>query len=251
MSLSRRAAKEHSDARKAEKASEGTPAAPYKHVPTHAAIDALSGAPPSWKYDDRSKIKAAHSKRSMRFSRAGSSLSTVSYADTGRPSLPRANSYGSYNAAWFDRGGEVYYLESERARDRPKPSRSHSYQDSGVGPSVGPSPLASNMQSEDVSPAESSGNSLHSRSSEHLEMSRPSAATRRHTDRPQPNVYSESDIFGRLHTSTTRKLGEAPLYDYPPEPVKAVAKTTVAPVTKPKKQRWSLMGKKNSAALAA
>ncbi|RFU28151.1 hypothetical protein B7463_g8182, partial [Scytalidium lignicola] len=263
--LSRKAAKEHA-AKKAEKENVDASNIPYKHVPTHAAVDALSGAPSSWKYDDRSKIKAHYTKRSqMRFNRTASTLSNVSYA-TGNgmgskaeagpssqaPTLPRANSYSSYNAAWFDRGNDVYYLSSDQSRGRPKPSRGHSYHDSGVGPSVGPSPLASNIQSENVSPVESSGNSTNSRSSEHLEMTHPPANPRRHSDRPQPTVYGEQDIFDRLHTSTTRKLGEAPLYDTPPEPVKPVSKTTVAAsAAKPKKQRWSLLGKKNTAAIAA
>ncbi|KAH8802763.1 hypothetical protein F5884DRAFT_682626 [Xylogone sp. PMI_703] len=264
--LSRKAAKEHA-AKKAERQNVEANAAPYKHVPTHAAVDALSGAPSSWKYDDRSKIRASNGKRrEMRFNRTGSSLSTVSYAtgygsgmgpkaesgpNSQAPTLPRASSYSSYNAVWFDRGNEVYYLNNDQARGRAKPSRGHSYNDSGVGPSIGPSPLASNMQSEDVSPVESSGNSTNSRSSEHLEMSHPPPNPRRHSDRPQPTVYGEQDIFDRLHTSTTRKLGEAPLYDTAPEPVKPVSKTTVTTsAAKPKKQRWSLLGKKNTATIA-
>jgi hypothetical protein len=64
-------------------------------------------------------------------------------------------------------------------------------------------------------------------------------------------VYAEKDIFDRLHTSTTRKLGEAPLYDSPPVLAKTpVATTTVVP-QKQKKQRWSLLGKKNNAAISA
>jgi hypothetical protein len=67
-------------------------------------------------------------------------------------------------------------------------------------------------------------------------------------------VYEERDIFDRLHTSTTRKLGEAPLYDsphYKPVVVKGPMATTnvVAQEPKPKKQRWSLIGKKNVATL--
>lgn len=265
--LSRKAAKEHS-AKRAEKENVEANAVPYKHTPTHAAIDALSGAPSSWRYNDRSKIRASNGKRrDTRFSRTGSSLSTVSYAtgygsgmgpkaesgsNSQAPTLPRASSYSSYNAIWFDRGNEVYYLNSDQARGKPKPSRGHSYNDSGVGPSVGPSPLASNIQSEDVSPAESSGNSTNSRSSENLEMGQHFTKPRRHSERPQPTVYGEQDIFDGLHTSTTRKLGEAPLYDSPPEPLRPVIKTTVtASAAKPKKQRWSLLGKKNTPATTA
>ena len=49
---------------------------PYKHIPTHAAVDALSGAPSSWKEEDRSAIRAQHKRRSMMM-RNESGLSTL------------------------------------------------------------------------------------------------------------------------------------------------------------------------------
>ncbi|TVY75810.1 hypothetical protein LSUE1_G006559 [Lachnellula suecica] len=266
ISLSRKAAKAHK-AKVAEK--EEVPVkAPYKHVPTHAAVDALSGAPSSWKHEDRPKIQEHHKRRSqLAVSRTQSTLSTTSYLNSaagpssGAPPLPRNSSYSSYNPTWFDRGGDVYYSH-EPAQKRKRQSRGHSYHDSGIGPSVGPSPLASNMHSQDVSPAVSSGNSTSSDSEDHLEISvapnnnyhiprRPaSVRTNSHNSnrmsRPQPIVYAEKDIFTRLHTSTTRKLGEAPLYDSPPTLMKSpVATTRQEP--KPKKQRWSLLGKRNNA----
>lgn len=38
---------------------------PYRHIPTHAAIDALTGAPASWREEDRAAIKYQHKRRSM------------------------------------------------------------------------------------------------------------------------------------------------------------------------------------------
>ena len=55
---------------------------PYRHVPTHAAIDALSGAPSSWKAQDKSAIKAQYKRRSA-MSRNSSSLSTVTMMQQG------------------------------------------------------------------------------------------------------------------------------------------------------------------------
>jgi hypothetical protein len=278
--MSKKAAKEVKDKKMIEKQKEEAAAKiPYKHVPTHAAVDALSGAPSTWQVEDRSKIKAHHQRRSqMVISRTGSSLSTVSYMNaaagpSSAPALPRNSSYSSYNPTWFDRGGDVYY-SNEPAHKRARPSRGHSYHDSGIGPS----PLASNLQSEgtssnnslqqmtngtfqsqldhrltsyaEVSPVVSSGNSTNSNSSDNLEIAGPSNP-KRVSQRPQPIVYAEKDIFDRLHTSTTRKLGEAPLYDSPPVHVKAHVATVVAQAPKAKKQRWSLLGKRNSAAIAA
>ncbi len=64
-------------------------------------------------------------------------------------------------------------------------------------------------------------------------------------------TYAERDIFQRLHTSTTRKIGEAPIMDS--AHVKAqVTATLIAQEQKekPKKARWSLMGKRTSIAAA-
>jgi len=215
----------------------------------------------------------------MVISRTGSTLSNVSYMNAAAgpssiPALPRNSSYNSYNPTWFDRGGDVYYANETTQQRRQKPSRGHSYHDSGIGPS----PLASNLHSEgtssnnslqqitnatfqsqldhrltsytEVSPVVSSGNSTTSNSSDNLEI----AATqnsKRVSHRPQPIVYAEQDIFDRLHTSTTRKLGEAPLYDSPPVREKGPVAAVIAQAAKPKKQRWSLLGKRNSAAIQA
>ncbi|TVY37763.1 hypothetical protein LSUB1_G004422 [Lachnellula subtilissima] len=269
ISLSRKAAKEHK-AKVAEKDTDVK--VPYKHVPTHAAVDALNGAPSTWKIDDRPKIKEQHKRRShMPNTRTTSALSiaTTSHLNSARPStglapLPRSSSYNNYNPAWFDRGVDSYTTH-EPVQKRYKPSRGHSYHDPGVGPSAGPSPLASNMHSEDVTPALSSGNSDTSDSSDNLEISvapnqnyhipqRPvsirTGAHSQSTNRmslPQGTVFPEKDIFSRLHTSTTRKLGEAPLYDSPPIVTKPPT-AAVSPVEQTsKKSRWSLLGKKPNA----
>jgi hypothetical protein len=152
--MSRKAAKEHKNKEK-ENDPEKVVKAPYKHIPTHAAVDALSGAPSSWNIEDRPKIKEHHKRRSqMVISRTGSSLSHMSYMNAAAgsssniPPLPRNSSYSSYNPTWFDRGGDVYYSSDTQ---RQKVPRSHSYHDSGIGPSIGPSPLASQQQSEGTS----------------------------------------------------------------------------------------------------
>ncbi len=53
-------------------------AAPYKHIPTHAASDALLGAPAGRSAEDRKAIQAQHQRRSQyNLSRNPSSLSNV------------------------------------------------------------------------------------------------------------------------------------------------------------------------------
>ncbi|UKZ84641.1 uncharacterized protein TrAFT101_000541 [Trichoderma asperellum] len=106
---SRQQAKEHNaKLAEQEKKEEGVKT-PYKHVPKHAAADAIASAPPSWREDDRHKIQEQNRRRSAMAAsghsmnmpgvppRVGSSLSHVSYpADknaTPMVRLPRAYSY--------------------------------------------------------------------------------------------------------------------------------------------------------------
>jgi len=229
----------------------------------------------------------------MVISRTTSSLSTFSHgtgvgvgSSSQAPPMPRNSSYNSHNPTWFDRGDQSYL--NEPIQKRHKVTRGHSYNDSGIGPSIGSSPLVSNMNSNvnsegassaslfqphplsqstsetlqetstrlisnpEVSTVISSGNSTSSNSSsQNLEMP---TKPNRQSLRLQPMVYAERDIFQRLHTSTTRKLGEAPICDSPPAPVVINSPMTtanmVAQEQKQKRQRWSLRGKRNTATVA-
>lgn len=107
---SRQQAKEH-NAKLAQQEKEEETKTPYRHVPKHAATDAIASAPPSWREDDRQKIQeqnrrrsamAASSSHSMNMPgpgmpRVGSGLSHVSYPTdndaTPMVRLPRAYSY--------------------------------------------------------------------------------------------------------------------------------------------------------------
>jgi len=142
LSQSRKAAKEHKS-KIAEKDESAAKPVKYRHVPTHAAVDALNNAPSTWKISDRPKIREQHKRRSMMaLSRTGSAQGALSAmngessTDSAQP-LPRINSYGSHNAAWFDRpGGHSSRPPSclgEPAQKRHKPSRAQSFHESGIG----------------------------------------------------------------------------------------------------------------------
>lgn len=75
-----RRAKQAADSQKDKRAAttEKPKAAPYKHIPTHAASDALLGAPATWREQDKKAIKKEHQRRSQyNLSRNPSSLSNV------------------------------------------------------------------------------------------------------------------------------------------------------------------------------
>ncbi|KAJ8126818.1 hypothetical protein O1611_g6820 [Lasiodiplodia mahajangana] len=106
-------AKEHS-AKQADKDKSEAVKLPYKHVPTHAATDALATAPASWKHDDRSKIREQNRRRSAMAAngshgglpRVGSTLSHVSYPSVyANPvvPLPKNYSYSSIPSSWRER----------------------------------------------------------------------------------------------------------------------------------------------------
>jgi hypothetical protein len=73
----KRAADEQKDKNSSAADSKAKPA-PYRHVPTHAASDALLGAPATWREEDKKAIQAQHQRRSqVNMSRNPSSLSNV------------------------------------------------------------------------------------------------------------------------------------------------------------------------------
>jgi len=205
----KKAAEEHKNATANNNTAEVSekPAA-YKHVPTHAAVDALSGAPSTWKAEDRTLIKAQHKRRSAMI-RNNSGLSTVN-------TLPRTGSYTG--STWTVRGGE----------GRLKPYNG----DSGLGRSP--------MTSHEITPIISSSHSTASTESSHIEIQK----------RPTSNQYSEPNVFSNLHKSTTRKVGEAPLYDAPPPRPKVEATSTTAPVPATQKKRWRFSRQSQAVAAA-
>ncbi|KAI0425358.1 hypothetical protein F5Y09DRAFT_346796 [Xylaria sp. FL1042] len=111
-------AKEH-NAKQADKEKAEAVKLPYKHVPTHAAIDAIATAPSSWKQDDRSKIREQNRRRSAMAAsgmshsglpRVGSSLANVSYPSvyaTPVVPLPKNYSYSSIPSSWRERMGST------------------------------------------------------------------------------------------------------------------------------------------------
>ncbi|KAF7915074.1 uncharacterized protein EAE98_011397 [Botrytis deweyae] len=260
------------------KSEEEAAKAPYKHVPSHASVDALFGAPPTWKHEDRPKIIEHNRRRSQRtVSRTHSTLSTVSSANPTphrTPAATRAPSYDGYNPTWNSRIAHVSFFE-ELNRSTPLPpikTQVPNAPDSAVGISPVSSVAQSGAMSQKASPASSvaqsgaisqtaspvnSKISSSSSSSSELGMELGARTPRRPLPsdafKHQPVVFHNYDILQRLHTSTTRKLGEAPILKAPTAEVQVPKPVVVAPVAQKKpvavaplaESRWSRMGKKN------
>ncbi|KAM0284587.1 hypothetical protein ACHAQH_001953, partial [Verticillium albo-atrum] len=203
---SRQSAKEHNK-KEAEKAKEESKQAPYRHVPTHAATDALSGAPSSWKHDDRPKILEQNRRRSAMASsnlgtkmpgpgglpRVASSLSHVTYPSVhANPMrhMPRAYSYNGVPPmpAW---GGDRSAAANYSVPDLAIPSLK--------GKEVERLPMFESRRASSASrkgsPTGSSGDST---SSDDLEM-RP--AHHCHSTMPTPSSVGMSPLH---HTSSGR-----------------------------------------------
>ncbi|KAI9810152.1 MAG: hypothetical protein M1827_006678 [Pycnora praestabilis] len=216
-------------------AAEKPKAAPYKHIPTHAAIDALSGAPSSWKENDRSKIQAHHKRRSM-MSRNQSELSTSTMANNYRHSSYTGNT-------WGERGGDMKGVNPHQGTSY---RAQEGYRHHEIG--MARSPLASN----EITPAGSSGNSTSSNSSSRKRYSVSFATepitygTAEILEIRPPVQRQESSILDTLHTSTTRKLGEAPLHDAPPPRPQATVVTPPSPAVAQRKRKFGF-GRKSTA----
>ncbi|KAI9866317.1 MAG: hypothetical protein M1813_001439 [Trichoglossum hirsutum] len=164
--------------------------APYKHIPTHAAVDALSGAPSAWKAQDVPLIKAQHRRRSQ--------LSRTSSVVV----VPESSRYSGFS--WNDRGDR-----------RMHPGATYDPSMSGLGKSI--------VLSKGGTPSSSSGHSTPSQLSRELTIQRGShhtltIALDTPELRPPAHTFHSQDLFTSLHKSTQRKLGEAPVLDAPPKP---------------------------------
>jgi hypothetical protein len=240
----RQAAKEHR-AEQAKKEKEESQKPPYKHVPKHAAIDAMSGGPGGWRENDRARIVEQNRRRSAMTAsgvgmsgmatpihagmpRVHSSLSHVSYPSTyASPvvQLPRGYSYSSMPAGWTPHGREMTYSpidvgsispkgkEVERIVDSSRTSRSSSKMSAGRIPL----PPAGTLGGMDTapSPVESSGDSTSSQ--DDLEMK---PASRHSVPTPLPagaaaNVpkpgrpTSDTESIHRLHPGRSRRISDS------------------------------------------
>jgi hypothetical protein len=139
---SRKAAKEHKD-KQAETKKAETEGLPYRHVPTHAALDAINLAPASWKKHDKIRIIEENRRRSALMSagvggnvpaaflyppssstppRVNSALSIVAYPADGGSStppmhLPRPSSYAGHSSLSPDQRGVASLASRLRSVD--------------------------------------------------------------------------------------------------------------------------------------
>jgi hypothetical protein len=243
----RQAAKEHA-AKQAEKQKREAEQPPYKHVPRHAASDALAGGPATWREDDRPKIMEQNRRRSMMtanglnmsgtstpahvgFPRVNSALSHVSYpAAYASPlvQMPRAYSYTSVQQpGWSHHGGEVVYtpMETPNVSVKGKEVERVAMVDSGRASrtsskgSFGPYPVERSATTGGLrtSPVGSSSNSTSSQ--DDLEMKtvkHPSAAqavapSKLNTNSPSPvQPAGQVDYFHRFQPAKSRRISDPP-----------------------------------------
>ena len=242
MKRSRQAAKEHrADQAQKEKTEAQKP--PYKHVPKHAATDAMSGGPAGWRENDRQRIVEQNRRRSAMTAsgmgmltpvhsmpRMHSSLSHVSYpAAYASPivQLPRNYSYGSMLPGWAPPGRDMSYSpidmgsakgkEIERIVDSSRTSRSSSRVSSSGRIHL---PPISTFGGSDLStsPVESSSGSTSSQ--DDLEMKPavrhsvqvPPSASATKRDRPT----SDTESIHRLHPGHSRRASDPSRNSRPP-----------------------------------
>ncbi|MCJ1473942.1 hypothetical protein MMC13_002598 [Lambiella insularis] len=264
----KKAAEKHKNAQAA-KDTEPKAIAPYRHVPTHAAIDALSGAPSAWQHEDRAAIQFQNNKRRSQMIRNDSTLSTATSHNTAinrNSSFNSSDTYGTREIRLEMRRSHMGHQGYDHYTDNP------GYRSSRH---MAKSPLASTQ----ISPIETASNSSSS-SSQVLELANstntpyiqepapePTQAYPRYVHQPQAHrthylqdstatqtqYLEEPNVFDSIHKGRKRKVGEAPLWDHVPERPKVfpvIAETAID--TKPAKRRsgFGLLGKRSSAIAA-
>ncbi|KAI1486902.1 hypothetical protein F5X96DRAFT_681653 [Biscogniauxia mediterranea] len=228
----RQQAKEHNakQAKQTEKAKEDPPKQAYKHVVSHAAIDALATAPSSWKHDDRPKIMEQNKRRSAMASngngsgmpRVGSSLSYVSYPSvyaTPVVPLPKNYSYSSIPSSWREK-----MTTTPGSVPSPDGSEYFSYSASMKGkereilpPILGGAMTPMSNKGAGVSFAGSSGNS--SSSEEELEIRRkpPVSLFNTHQSRLSRQSTSNNEQTHRLPAHPRSNPESSGSRQYPPQ----------------------------------
>ncbi|KAK8118914.1 uncharacterized protein PG998_003540 [Apiospora kogelbergensis] len=227
----RQQAKEHT-AKVAEKTKDEEAKKPYKHVPTHAALDAMAGTPASWRDEERPRILEQHRRRSA----MGTNLVHTKGYPRDSTSMPYISYSSSYNYSYS--GTPVLRPQSESRLDY------YTYQGSlkgkepewmppmvpGVAVPMSPSGRASALSSGGTARASSCGASVGSEDDLEMKSGKPiSAKAGSHVpplssfSRPIPSRTnsSESGSLHHLHpthqrkTSGERKTSGADRY-YPP-----------------------------------
>ncbi|KAK3307107.1 uncharacterized protein B0T15DRAFT_164983 [Chaetomium strumarium] len=234
----RQAAKEHR-AEQAKKEREEAQKAPYKHIPRHAAIDALSGGPAGWKENDRRRIVEQNKRRSAMTTsgvgmsgfmtpvhagmpRTHSALSHVSYPSSSASpvvQLPRAYSYSSMPPGWTSHTREISYSpidmvtslkgkEVERVIDSARTSRSSSKMSTGRIPL----PPGASFGAGDATPSPVESSSDSASSQEDLEMkpvARYSAPIPPSQGASRPDKpASDAERIHRLHPGRSRRISD-------------------------------------------
>lgn len=269
LNRAKKAAKNHKEAQQGPSAEIVDKPMPYKHVVTHAAIDALSGAPSSWREADRLAIKATNEKRKSTLTRNSSGLSstlpripsysTASNYSYSRPMPPRTENRRSYgaqggyytNTSGLTIGNPTFQpsplVSKGKAYEMQISSGRHLIQALGVSPTQSLNEEAesssSASSSRKIRPVTSAVPESIDFSSELVELPYMAPAPQR----PAP-LRRESTLLETLHTSPTRKLGEAPLLTSPPATFAKHPATAPTPA-QAKKRSWGF-GKRNSQAAA-
>ncbi|KAK7997984.1 hypothetical protein PG989_006024 [Apiospora arundinis] len=220
----RQQAKEHT-AKVAEKTKDEEAKKPYKHVPTHAALDAMAGTPSSWRDEERPRILEQHRRRSA----MGTNLVHTKGYPRDNTSTPYISYSSSYNYSYS--GTPVLRPQSESRLDY------YTYQSSrkgkepewippmapGVAVPMTPSGRASALSSRGTAKTNSSGASVGSE--DDLEMKSRKSSTKAGSHGPPPSSFSrpipsrtnssESGSLHHLHPAHQRKTSGSDRY-YPP-----------------------------------
>ncbi|KAK7927049.1 hypothetical protein PG985_004047 [Apiospora marii] len=222
----RQQAKEHT-AKVAEKTKEEEAKKPYRHVPTHAASDAMAGTPSIWKQEERPRILEQHRRRSA----MGTSLVHSKGYPRDHTSMPYMSYSASYNYNYSYNGPPALrpYSESQlnyyghQTSSKGKEPEWLPPMVPGVAIPMTPAGRVSALSSRGTAQASSSGASVGSEDDLEMRSGKLDAKASPHIppassfSRPIPSRTnsSESGSLHHLHPAHQRKSSGTDRY-YPP-----------------------------------
>ncbi|MCJ1379238.1 hypothetical protein MMC17_002338 [Xylographa soralifera] len=281
-SRAKRAAEKHKSLKAAKEEPKEAP--PYKHIPTHAAVDALSGAPSSWQHEDREAIKFQNDKRRSQMIRTPSHLSNATSINTAinrNSSFNSSETYGTRESRLEMRrsqmgysGGFDHYTENPGYRNSKQYAKSPlasnqvlelansnapQYVQEPGHPNVyflqdptllNPHHVQDQYQPQiryNPEPVQPNTRYVHQRHSYHSRFSQG-------PDALQTQYLEEPNAFDNIHKGRKRKLGEAPLWDHVPEKPKiypVVTEKAIDPTPVKRRSAFGgVFGKRNGAIAA-
>jgi hypothetical protein len=196
---------------------------PYRHISKHAGIDALNGAPTSWRFEIKANTRSVHSKRGQQVppgnGTAPRSWGVEKCLQSSSCNIPGTSRSKSTDPAIGDQGCAIYLIEPDSRHRRLQRSHSMTNSQPGSNDSI---PLASNTISRGTSLLFSFHQSRFTYDSSDTTLPQSTAssisseiadAESKNSVGPQPTMLYKKPTLEKSHWSKSHEMGKLPFLD--------------------------------------